>query len=91
MIISPSMLTSVMTRCFSTVSADIISKRPTIWRTQNGGFARQLTEVVELASYLVYKAYRDGKFTEKPSDKFRYLRKAVDKSSATPSMNTPNI
>lgn len=33
---------------------------------------------LELASYLVYKGYRDGKFTEKPSDKMRYLRKAVD-------------
>ena len=33
---------------------------------------------IEVASYLVYKAYRDGKFTEKPSDKLRYLRKAVD-------------
>ena len=33
---------------------------------------------LELASYLVYKGYRDGKFTEKPSDKLRYLRKAVD-------------
>ena len=33
---------------------------------------------LELASYLVYKAYRDGKFTEKPSDKLRYLRMAVD-------------
>ena len=35
---------------------------------------------LELAAYLVYKAYRDGKFTEKPSDKLRYLRKAVDKN-----------
>ena len=26
---------------------------------------------LELASYLVYKGYRDGKFTEKPSDKLR--------------------
>lgn len=34
---------------------------------------------LELASYLVYKAYRDGKFTERPSDKLRYLRMAVDK------------
>ena len=34
---------------------------------------------IEVASYLVYKAYRDGKFTEKPSDKLRYLRMAVDK------------
>ena len=34
---------------------------------------------LELASYLVYKGYRDGKFTEKPSDKLRYLRMAVDK------------
>ena len=33
---------------------------------------------LELASYLVYKAYRDGKFTERPSDKLRYLRMAVD-------------
>ena len=33
---------------------------------------------LELASYLVYKGYRDGKFTEKPSDKLRYLRMAVD-------------
>jgi TPR repeat protein len=33
---------------------------------------------LELASYLVYKGYRDGKFTEKPSDKLRYLRVAVD-------------
>ena len=35
---------------------------------------------LELASYLVYKGYRDGKFTEKPSDKLRYLRMAVDKN-----------
>ena len=34
---------------------------------------------IEVASYLVYKAYRDGRFTEKPSDKLRYLRMAVDK------------
>ena len=33
---------------------------------------------LELAAYLVYKAYRDGKFIEKPSDKLRYLRMAVD-------------
>lgn len=33
---------------------------------------------LELASYLVYKAYRDGKFTERPGDKLRYLRMAVD-------------
>ena len=33
---------------------------------------------LELAAYLVYKAYRDGKFTERPSDKLRYLRNAVD-------------
>ena len=33
---------------------------------------------LELASYLVYKGYRDGKFTESPSDKLRYLRMAVD-------------
>ncbi len=31
-----------------------------------------------LASYLVYKAYRDGKFTERSEDKMKYLRKAVD-------------
>ena len=35
---------------------------------------------LELAAYLVYKAYRDGKFTEKPSDKLHYLRMAVDKN-----------
>lgn len=35
---------------------------------------------IEVASYLVYKGYRDGKFTEKPSDKLRYLRMAVDKN-----------
>lgn len=35
---------------------------------------------LELASYLVYKGYRDGKFSEKPSDKLRYLRMAVDKN-----------
>ena len=34
---------------------------------------------LELASYLVYKGYRDGKFTERSSDKLRYLRMAVDK------------
>ena len=33
---------------------------------------------LELAAYLVYKAYRDGKFNEKPSDKLHYLRMAVD-------------
>ena len=35
---------------------------------------------LELAAYLVYKGYRDGKFNEKPSDKLRYLRMAVDKN-----------
>lgn len=35
---------------------------------------------LELAAYLVYKAYRDGKFTERPSDKLHYLRMAVDKN-----------
>lgn len=35
---------------------------------------------LELAAYLVYKGYRDGKFTERPSDKLRYLRMAVDKN-----------
>ena len=35
---------------------------------------------LELAAYLVYKGYRDGKFAEKPSDKLRYLRMAVDKN-----------
>ena len=33
---------------------------------------------LELAAYLVYKGYRNGKLTEKPSDKLRYLRMAVD-------------
>ena len=31
-----------------------------------------------VAAYLVYKSYRDGKFDETPSEKLRYLRKAVD-------------
>ena len=31
-----------------------------------------------VAAYLVYKSYRDGKFDEMPSEKLRYLRKAVD-------------
>lgn len=35
---------------------------------------------LELAAYLVYKGYRDGKFTERPSDKLHYLRMAVDKN-----------
>ena len=33
---------------------------------------------VEVASYLIYKGYRDGKFDETPSNKMKYLRKAVD-------------
>ena len=33
---------------------------------------------VEVASYLIYKGYRDGKFDEAPSNKMKYLRKAVD-------------
>ena len=32
--------------------------------------------------YLIYKGYRDGKFTEKPSDKMKYLRMAADKNHA---------
>ena len=31
-----------------------------------------------LSAYLIYKAYRDGKFDETPSDKMKYLRMAVD-------------
>ena len=31
-----------------------------------------------VASYLIYKSYRDGKFDETPSEKLKYLRKAVD-------------
>ena len=31
-----------------------------------------------VAAYLVYKFYRDGKFDETPSEKLKYLRKAVD-------------
>jgi len=31
-----------------------------------------------LSAYLIYKAYRDGKFDETPSDKMKYLRKAAD-------------
>ena len=31
-----------------------------------------------VAAYLVYKSYRDGKFDEMPSEKLKYLRKAVD-------------
>ena len=34
------------------------------------------------AMYLIYKGYRDGKLTEKPSDKMKYLRMAVDKNHA---------
>lgn len=34
------------------------------------------------AMYLIYKGYRDGKFTEKPSDKMKYLRMAADKNHA---------
>ena len=33
---------------------------------------------VSLASYLIYKNYRDGKFDETPSNKMKYLHKAVD-------------
>lgn len=33
---------------------------------------------VEVASYLIYKGYRDRKFDETPSNKMKYLRKAVD-------------
>ncbi len=33
---------------------------------------------VEVASYLIYKGYRDGKFAETPSNKMKYLHKAVD-------------
>ncbi len=35
-------------------------------------------EDIGIASYLIYKSYRDGKFTEHPSDKLKYLRKAAD-------------
>ena len=35
-------------------------------------------EGVSLASYLIYKGYRDGKFEETPSNKMKYLHKAVD-------------
>lgn len=31
-----------------------------------------------LSAYLIYKAYRDGKFDETPSDMMKYLRKAAD-------------
>ena len=31
-----------------------------------------------LSAYLIYKAYHDGKFDEKPSDKMKYLRMAAD-------------
>ena len=31
-----------------------------------------------VAAYLIYKAYRDGKFTETPGEKLKYLRIAVD-------------
>ncbi len=31
-----------------------------------------------LAAYLVYKAYRDGKFTERMPDKMKYLHMAID-------------
>ena len=34
------------------------------------------------AMYLIYKGYRDGKFTDKPSDKMKYLRMAADKNHA---------
>ncbi len=33
---------------------------------------------IGLASYLVYKGYRDERFNEHPADKMKYLRKAVD-------------
>ena len=33
---------------------------------------------VSLASYLIYKGYRDNKFDEKPSNKMKYLYKAID-------------
>ncbi len=33
---------------------------------------------IALSAYLIYKSYRDGKFDENPSNKLRYLRKAVD-------------
>lgn len=31
-----------------------------------------------LSAYLIYKSYRNGKFIDTPSDKMKYLRKAVD-------------
>ena len=31
-----------------------------------------------LSAYLIYKAYRDHKFDESPSDMMKYLHKAVD-------------
>ena len=34
------------------------------------------------AMYLIYKGYRDGKLTEKPGDKMKYLRMAADKNHA---------
>ncbi len=36
-----------------------------------------------LSSYLIYKSCRDGKFTDTPGEKMKYLRKAVDAGFGT--------
>lgn len=36
-----------------------------------------------LSAYLIYKSYRDGKLTDTPDDKMKYLRKAVDAGFGT--------
>ena len=51
--------------------------------SQNKEFKSVRNEVVRAAAmYLIYKGYRDGKFTEKPGDKMKYLRMAADKNHA---------
>ena len=50
---------------------------------ENKEFKSVRNEVVRAAAmYLIYKGYRDGKLTDKPSDKMKYLRMAADKNHA---------
>ena len=91
LIISLTTRNSVTILCYSTASADIISRRQTIWRTQSGGFAWRLTE--GLSSPLT--SFTRATVTES-SPKSRAISSAIcarlwTQASATPSMNTPNI
>ena len=71
-------LNSVTIRCCFTASADIILEKTDDMENAEWWLRKAADRGLELASYLVYKGYRDGKFTERPGDKLRYLRMAVD-------------